>query len=80
MLQITGTGTAQDVEEGLKNLNESADTGYYEAQYYLGKLYYEGKYVNKNVPRAKKFLNLAAKQGDRDALALLNKIKTERSR
>mgnify|MGYP000759166256 CR=1 FL=1 len=46
----------------------------------LGKLYYEGKYVNKNVPRAKKFLNQAAKQGDRDALALLNKIKTERSR
>ena len=80
MLQITGTGTAQDVEEGLRNLNESADTGYYEAQYYLGKLYYEGKYVNKNVPRAKKFLNLAAKQGDRDAIALLNKIKTERSR
>ena len=80
MFKITGTGCEQDVQEGLRLLNESADTGYYEAQYYLGKLYYEGKYVPKSNMKAKRFLNMAAKQGDPDAMALLNKMKTERSR
>ena len=36
--------------------------------------------MDRNIPRAKKFLSLAAKQGDRDAMALLNKIKTERAK
>ncbi len=42
MLRITGIGTEQDIEEGLRNLNEAADSGYFEAQYYLDKLYYKG--------------------------------------
>ena len=61
-------------------LNEAADAGYFEAQYYLGKLYYEGEHVKRNIPRAKKFLGLAARQGDPDAAALLERIKAEKAR
>ena len=78
MFKVTGSGVKQDVEEGLNLLQESADDGYYEAQFYLGKLYYEGKYVKKNDIRAKKYLNMAAKQGDPDAAALLNVMKSKR--
>ena len=61
-------------------IEEAAGKEHAEAQFYLGKLYYDGEYVDRNIPRAKKFLNMAAKQGDRDAMALLNKIKTEKKR
>ncbi len=67
------------MKEGFKNLNEAADSGYFEAQYYLGKLYYEGEYVPCSISRARKFFNLASKQGDRDAIVLLNKIRSEKS-
>lgn len=56
----------------------AVEKDYPEAQFYLGKLYYDGEYVDRNIPRAKKMLNMAAKKGDRDAMALLNKIKTEK--
>jgi TPR repeat protein len=80
MLYVTGTGVAQDVDEGLSLLTKSADSGYYEAQYYLGKLFMEGKYVKKNIQRAKKYLSMAARQGDPDAKALLEKIRVEKIR
>jgi TPR repeat protein len=38
----------------------------------------DGKYVKTNISRAKKYLSMAAKQGDPDAQALLDKIKAER--
>ena len=43
-------------------------------------MYYEGEYVKRNIPRAKRLLGLAARQGDPDAAALLEKIRTEKSR
>lgn len=80
MLKITGVGTDKDVKGGLDLLNETADSGYFEAQYYLGKLYYEGEYVPRNIPRAKRYLAAAARQGDPDAAALLDRMKTEKAR
>ena len=80
MFTVTGTGVEKDVGAGMKLLLESAEAGYYEAQFYLGKLYMDGDVIERNIPRAKKYLGLAAKQGDRDAVALLNKIKTEKMR
>ena len=61
--------------ENVRMLKETADDGYFEAQYYLGKIYYDGEIVSRNIPKAKKLLTLAARQGDPDAKALLEKIK-----
>ena len=80
MFKVTGSGVDQNVEEGLQLLEDSAKAGYYEAQFYLGKLYYEGKYVKQSDLRAKRYLTLAAKQGDPDAMALLNEMKTRKKR
>lgn len=79
MMKVSGKEVPQDIEAGLAMLREAAETHeYFEAQYYLGKMYLDGKYVTKNVPLAKKYLALAAKQGDPDAAALINKIKVEK--
>ncbi len=78
MLKITGTRTEKDVEGGLKLLQDTADAGYFEAQYYLGKLYYEGEVVKRNIPKAKRLLGMAARQGDPDAAALLERMKAGR--
>lgn len=56
-------------------LSEAAKSGYYEAQFYLGKLYMEGEYVEQDLPYAKRMLSLAARQGDPDAEKLLEKLK-----
>ncbi|UAL08261.1 MAG: sel1 repeat family protein [Candidatus Methanogranum gryphiswaldense] len=81
MMMVSGKDIPQDVESGVAMLHEAADDhGYYEAQYYLGKIYSEGKYVLKNIPLAKKYLAMAAKQGDADAVALIDKIKAEKIR
>jgi hypothetical protein len=70
----------QDIDCGIGLLNESAESGYFEGQYYLGKAYMDGKYVKRNIPRAKRYLSMAARQGDPDAKALLEKIKAEKMR
>ncbi|MGI6009737.1 MAG: hypothetical protein ACOX8X_06495, partial [Methanomethylophilus sp.] len=49
---------------------------YYEAQFYLGKLYMDGEYVEQDLPYAKRMLSLAARQGDPDAEKLLEQLKT----
>jgi ribosomal protein uS17 len=61
-------------------VKKAAEGGYYEAQYYLGKLYAEGEYVKKDLAYAKKMLSLAAKQGDPDAAQMLDDIKKKRIR
>ena len=78
MMLVGGRGVEQDVKGGMDMLTETADAGYYEAQYYLGKIYYDGTAIPRNIPRAKKYLGLAAKQGDPDAAALLEKIRAEK--
>ncbi len=77
MFLITGVDMPQNVDEGLALLKKAADAGYYEAQFYLGKLYKEGEYVPKDLEYAKKMLLLAQKQGDPDAGALIDEIKEE---
>jgi len=43
-------------------------------QYKLGACYYKGKGIEKNLQKAKEYLNLAAAQGDKDAKKLLEKL------
>jgi len=75
MFMINGKGVDKDVEGGLDMLRKVADSGYPEAQFYLGKLYLEGEVVEQDIPYAKKMLTLAARQGDPDAERLLETLK-----
>ena len=75
MFMINGKNVDKDVEGGLDILRKVAESGYPEAQFYLGKLYYEGDVVEQDIPYAKKMLTLAARQGDLDAERLLESIK-----
>ena len=77
MFMITGNNVDQDIEGGLDMLRKVAASGYPEAQFYLGKLYYEGEFVEQDVPYAKKMLTMAAKQGDPDAADMLAMIKAK---
>lgn len=75
MMRVTRAEAEADAEEGLEMIKEVADSGYSDGQFYLGRILMEGKYAKKNIPLAKKYLKLAAKQGDPDASALLDQIR-----
>lgn len=75
MMMVTGVGTETDTEAGMALIKEVADAGFSDGQFYLGRLLMEGKHVKKNMPLAKKYLKLAAKQGDPDASSLLEQLR-----
>ena len=64
----------QDTDEALRWLNNASDDGYEYAQYLLGKLYAEGKYVEKDVFFALLYLERAAMQNNPYAAYLAGKL------
>jgi TPR repeat protein len=60
-------GVTQDYVEALKWFKLGAETGQTDAQYALGKMYYEGHGIPQNHLEALKWFKLAAEQGNRNA-------------
>ena len=59
---------SSDIEKRFKNYYEkAADKGNVNAQYYIGKLYYKGKGIEKDYKKAFEYLKKAAEQGHVDA-------------
>ena len=65
---------SSDIEKRFKNYYEkAADKGNVNAQYYIGKLYYKGKGIEKDYKKAFEYLKKAAEQGHVDAQYYLGK-------
>ena len=65
---------SSDIEKRFKNYYEkAADEGNVNAQYYIGKLYYKGKGIEKDYKKAFEYLKKAAEQGHVDAQYYLGK-------
>ena len=65
---------SSDIEKRFKNYYEkAADNGDANAQYYIGKLYYKGKGIEKDYKKAFEYLKKAAEQGHVDAQYYLGK-------
>lgn len=59
---LWGRGVRANQEKGIRLLEKSALSGYLPSQLILGIFYFTGKYVTKNVTKAKKWLTLAARE------------------
>ena len=65
---------SSDIEKRFKNYYEkAADNGEANAQYYIGKLYYKGKGIEKDYKKAFEYLKKAAEQGHTMAQNALGK-------
>lgn len=64
---VYGIRVPQDVEQGLRLLQDSASQGFSHALADLGNLYMNGKYVPRDYEQALHWLNLAAEKNDPDA-------------
>ena len=71
---MLGEDVPQDADEALRWLNSASDDGYEYAQYLLGKLYAEGKFVDKDVFFALLYLERAAMQNNPYAAYLAGKL------
>ena len=71
-----GVGVSKNMYEAIKHWKIAADQNNVYAQYCLGACYYNGEGVVKNLEEAKKWLEKAANQGDKDAIELLDLIKS----
>lgn len=66
---------SSDIEKRFKNYYEkAADKGDANAQYYIGKLYYKGKGIEKDYKKAFEYLKKAAEQGHVDAQYYVGKL------
>lgn len=57
---LNGEGVPSNLEKGARYVLEAADNGYVPAQYLLGKLFIEGKGIEKNPAMAYAWFNIAA--------------------
>jgi len=62
----------EDEAEAVKWFIKAANQQYAEAQFSLGKCYYNGEGVKQNLKKAKEYFELAAEQGYEDAINFLN--------
>ena len=58
-------------EKGIALIRRSAEQGYTEAQYNLGRCYYNGEGVSQDYTQAVYWWSKAAEQGNADAIELL---------
>lgn len=68
---IDGIGTEPDVPQGISKIEESAGSGYADAEYFLAAMYYWGKHVPIDYEKAFKYASLAADHGNADAMNML---------
>ena len=72
-------GMPKDIGKAFKLMTKAGELGHAEALHSLGSFYYHGKYVEKDVPKCKHFLELAAMKGSiesRHFLACLEEPET----
>jgi TPR repeat protein len=62
------------IREGLDALAAAAELGHSKASFALGKIYYTGDVVPKNLPLAAKLLTVPTKNGNPEALAILSEL------
>ncbi|MFK5970855.1 MAG: tetratricopeptide repeat protein [Candidatus Marithrix sp.] len=67
-------GVNQSFSKAKQWYNKAAKQGYIEAQLSLGMMYYNGKGGQRDLIETKKWLSLAATQGNEDATLMLQKI------
>lgn len=68
-------GRLEDVaKKGMDYMIKAADAGYARAQYMVGLAYNNGFIVNKSTMKASEYLQLAAVNGEREALEVLNEM------
>lgn len=66
-LSLTMATEGQDVTEAIALLEKSAEEGFFLSQYWLGRAYLSGRFVEKDVERGIELLTAATANGDRDA-------------
>lgn len=71
----------EDIVKGIQLLKDAADKKYDEncsaAQCLLGQIYYEGKYISRDLKEAEKWLIMAKNNGNEEARHLLEKLWNE---
>jgi len=70
-LEIEGTGTGKNKEEGFKKIKKAADSGFARAQTDLGTLFWYGRGCEINRSEAFRYYQEAASKGDTRAMAQL---------
>ncbi|MCK5876077.1 MAG: sel1 repeat family protein [Candidatus Marithrix sp.] len=71
---VGGGGAAQSFSKSKQWYRKAAEQGHIIAQLSLGMMYYNGKGGQKDFKTAKKWLSLAAAQGNEDAVFILKKL------
>ena len=72
---LTGNGASINVERAIELYRKAADQGDEDSMYNLGLMYAQGKYLEKDMKAAKKWLNKAIIKGDYGAQRVMNMIK-----
>ncbi len=63
-----------DSEKAVAWFKKAADNNSCEAQYILGKIYYEGKFAEKDIEQAKAYLRRAVASGNKNAKTILDSM------
>lgn len=74
LFQIYRNQEVPSIEKMIFYLKQSADRGNEIAQFQLGKMYLEGKYIQKNIESALKYLKYSAEQNNQFAQYVLGKL------
>lgn len=72
---LDGDVLLQDIPEAIRLLGESADSGFSQAQYVLGKLLYRGELTEQDIPKALEYLEKASAQKNPYAAYLAGRIR-----
>lgn len=70
-MELYGIGTSQDVESGIKKIQDASAHGEAAATAALARMYKRGEYLDKNESEATRLALLAAEQGDPESLFML---------
>ncbi len=71
--------SSKDVSKGLNKIYQAAKVGLPEALYFLGKVYFEGKYVKEDLDKAYFYFQSAASRGLKDANDAIRKVDEKRA-
>lgn len=74
-----GLGAEKNEAKALEWYEKSAEQGYLDAQYNLALMYLSGRGTEVNEVLGEKWLREAIKQGDKEAIKLLEKLKSQKS-
>ena len=72
--EVEGNFSSPYITEGLNRIYSAAKAGLKEAQFYLGKIYYEGKVVGQDYQKACLYFQASYHRGEEEARSYLNRI------